>query len=247
MPEWAQCLAAAGAAGRDAGIPVHLLDAMAVVESGRRDTQGRVVPWPWSINVEGIDHVFDSKAEAIAAVTELQAHGVRSIDIGCLQVNLFYHPDAFATLDAAFDPALNARYAAAFLMRLYVQTGSWGAATAAYHSATPDLGRTYAASVSEVFASRWRGAGGDPAAMQFVHFVSTSNGSGWHAAAWDPMGWTWRTTARIAANRHRVLETERSGRVSAALEGALAQFAEHRTSATTALSNVSSSAPSSFP
>jgi hypothetical protein len=31
-------------------------------------------------------------------------HGIEVIDVGCMQVDLYYHPDAFA-LDAAFDPA----------------------------------------------------------------------------------------------------------------------------------------------
>ena len=48
----------------------------------------------------------------------VQAQGVRSIDIGCMQVNLMHHPNAFATLDAAFDPLANALYAARFLTEL---------------------------------------------------------------------------------------------------------------------------------
>jgi hypothetical protein len=240
LPEWAQCLAAAAAAGQAAGIPAHLMESIAVVESGRRDMQGRVFPWPWSINVEGIDHVFASKAEAIAAVTQLQAQGVRSIDIGCLQVNLFYHPTAFATLDAAFDPAANARYAAAFLGRLFVRTGSWGAATASYHSATPDLGRAYAARVGEVFAGRLRGAGADPTAMaatmQLVRFAPGANmGSAWSASSWQGPGWTSRSTAHAAPNRYRLMETRRASHLSVALEGALTQFAEHRIVAAAAL------------
>ncbi|MEJ1977686.1 MAG: transglycosylase SLT domain-containing protein [Acetobacteraceae bacterium] len=47
-----------------------------------------------------------------------------------------HHPDAFATLDEAFDPQANAQYAAVFLQRLHVMTGDWSAAAAAYHSMT---------------------------------------------------------------------------------------------------------------
>ena len=36
-----------------------------------------------------------------------------------MQVNLFYHPAAFATLDDAFDPLTNARYAGLFLAALW--------------------------------------------------------------------------------------------------------------------------------
>ena len=129
-------------------IPERLLSAIAVVESGRRDPgTGSVAPWPWTINVEGVGHVYDSKAAAIAAVQEFQARGVRSIDVGCMQINLLAHPSAFGSLDEAFDPVANARYAARFLSQLYQQTGTWLRATAGYHSLTPEIGDDYARKV----------------------------------------------------------------------------------------------------
>ena len=73
----------------------------------------------------------------------LQARGVRSIDVGCLQVNLMYHPAAFASLDEAFDPRINAAYAARFLNTLYAERRDWAHAIAAYHSETPALGDAY--------------------------------------------------------------------------------------------------------
>lgn len=142
-----QCRAAIAAAEQANGIPPHLLGAIGHVESGRREPSGEVNPWPWSINVEGVDHVYDSEAEAIAGVRGFQAKGARSIDVGCLQVNLMYHPDAFATLEDAFDPVRNAQYAARFLVQLHQQSGSWTTATAWYHSATPELGSDYARKV----------------------------------------------------------------------------------------------------
>lgn len=67
----------------------------------------------------------------------MQAQGIESIDVGCMQVNLRHHPDAFKDLDAAFDPAQNVKYAAQFLSRLNHQQGTWHKAVAHYHSATP--------------------------------------------------------------------------------------------------------------
>lgn len=139
----AQCEAAAVVAGRTAGIPERVLPAMALIESGRRGGDGRMHPWPWSINVEGADHVYASRAEAVAAVRGYLAAGIRSIDIGCLQVNLMHHPNAFASLEQAFDPMENALYAASFLRDLHGQSGSWAKAIGEYHSATPALGETY--------------------------------------------------------------------------------------------------------
>ena len=113
------------------------------VESGRRGSDGVMNPWPWSINAEGTDYVFETKQAVIIAVRALQGKGVRSIDVGCMQVNLMYHPQAFATLEQAFDPVENARYAARFLVELKAVTGAWDKATAWYHSATPGLGEPY--------------------------------------------------------------------------------------------------------
>jgi hypothetical protein len=82
----------------------------------------------------------------------MQASGKRSIDVGCMQVNLMYHPGAFATLEQGFDPAANAAYAARFLMQLFQQTGTWPKAVATYHSSTPELGDAYQRKVMAVLA-----------------------------------------------------------------------------------------------
>jgi hypothetical protein len=139
----AQCRAAIAAAERSFAIPAGLMMAIGVVESGRRGPDGRIDPWPWSIDAEGSGQTFATRPQAIAAVQALQARGVRSIDVGCMQVNLLHHPDAFPTLDAAFDPAANAAYAARFLRDLHAQAGTWPAAAALYHSATPALAEEY--------------------------------------------------------------------------------------------------------
>lgn len=129
-------------------LPPRLLHAIALVESGRLNEAARTVrPWPWTINAEGAGAFFASKNDAIAAVKALQARGVRSIDVGCLQVNLMFHPNAFASLDEAFDPRANALYAARFLNQLHAPGDTWMRAIAAYHSDTPALGEPYRALV----------------------------------------------------------------------------------------------------
>ena len=145
-------------------IPPRLLGAIADVESGRPDASGTIRPWPWTIDAEGRGQFFATKAEAIAAVLALQASGVRSIDVGCMQVNLMHHPNAFGSLDAAFDPTTNALYAARFLNSLYGVSGSWVQATAAYHSETPAIGADYQRRVM----ARWQ--------MPNVNTVSTAYG-----------------------------------------------------------------------
>jgi len=146
-----QCRQAIFTAERAAAVPPHLMAAIARVESGRPDARGTVHPWPWTINAEGAGQYFPTKDAALAAVRTLQSRGVRSIDVGCMQVNLHHHPTAFASLEHAFDPAMNAAYAARYLTELYAATRDWTRATAFYHSATPDRGDSYQRRVAAVW------------------------------------------------------------------------------------------------
>jgi hypothetical protein len=147
------CYGAIAAAEALTHIPDAFLSAIGRVESGRVVSgTGTVAPWPWTINAAGVGHFYATKAEAVSAVYQFQAQGVRSLDVGCLQVNLFYHPEAFASVDQAFDPAANAAYAARFLLSLHAQTGSWPRAAAAYHSSTPLLGQSYQQKVLAAWA-----------------------------------------------------------------------------------------------
>ena len=146
------CGTAIAAVERSAHLPPQILNAIGIVESGRVDRRtGLIAPWPWAINVAGRGAMFDSAEQAIAAVQAAQAQGVQSIDVGCMQINLAYHPHAFASLQEAFDPAANVRYAASFLGRLHAQSADWGGAIAAYHSANPAFGPAYAQTVAAVW------------------------------------------------------------------------------------------------
>jgi hypothetical protein len=159
------CVAASAAVQRASHLPPRLLNAIGIVETGRLDPFRHVVaPWPWSVNANGEGHMYDSKAQAIAAVLHLQAAGIDSIDVGCMQINLHHHPDAFASLEEAFDPSANTIYASRFLWSLFEQTGSWPSAAAAYHSQTPSLGGPYAARVMAIWpdAGRFGGSSAPP-------------------------------------------------------------------------------------
>jgi hypothetical protein len=138
------CGRAATQAERDWGIPVGLLAAIGTVESGHRASTGMFpVIWPWTINAEGRGYYEMSKAAAIGVVQALRRRGVRVIDAGCFQVDLFYHPNAFAGLAEAFDPGANARAAARILSLGRLNSTGWDGAIAAYHSASPLLGAVY--------------------------------------------------------------------------------------------------------
>jgi hypothetical protein len=111
------------------------------------------------VNAEGQGFFYDSKAQAVGAVRAMQASGVKSIDVGCAQINLMHHPNAFPNLDVAFDPVANTRYSAQFLKELYAQTGDWNKATAMYHSATPGIGAEYQQKVAAIWPEEQRLAG----------------------------------------------------------------------------------------
>ena len=94
------------------------------------------VSWPWTVTAEGKGKFYNSKQEALNAVRELRKQGVENIDVGCMQINLKYHPEAFDSIEDALDPRKNVAYAADFLKRNYQETKSWGEAATRYHSKT---------------------------------------------------------------------------------------------------------------
>ena len=87
---------------------------------------------------------FKTKAEAVKAIKKLQAQGVKSIDVGCMQINLSYHGKAFKSIEDALDPQKNVTYAAKYLKSLYLKKGKdWLKAAMAYHSTTPHKAQRY--------------------------------------------------------------------------------------------------------
>ena len=124
-------------------IPLGLLTAISFVEAGRPGADGKVVAWPWTTNVGGESHYYDTKEQAVAETQKLLSEGARSIDVGCMQINLRYHPTAFKSLDEAFDPATNVAYATKFLKSLHDLQGSWPKAIERYHSAAENQKADY--------------------------------------------------------------------------------------------------------
>jgi hypothetical protein len=148
-----------GAAEQALEIPRQLLAAMARAESGRWIAERKAsFAWPWTVTAEGEGHYYETKAQAVAAVRRLRARNVSNIDVGCLQVNLRYHPRAFRTLEAALDPMENTIYAARLLRSLYADTGSWTSAVARYHSAIPAVRARYVVKVGRLWYEEFRRA-----------------------------------------------------------------------------------------
>lgn len=145
--------AIAQAESRYAALPPQLLYAISEVESGRVTADGASPrPWPWTVQADNQSHYFPDKAAAVAWVRHAQAQGIASIDVGCMQVNLMYHPAAFRNLDEAFDPAHNVDYAARFLIALHAEAGDWRLAAGRYHSQTVALALPYRQRVEAILA-----------------------------------------------------------------------------------------------
>ena len=129
---------------RAGAIPNHLLTSIALAETGRWNAEKKeMFAWPWTVTSQGSGTYYPTRQDAINAVQKLQFKGVTNIDVGCMQINLHYHPNAFSSLDQAFDPDTNVGYAKKFLSGLHKSTGSWIQAAANYHSANPQLNLNY--------------------------------------------------------------------------------------------------------
>lgn len=116
-------------------LPAKILKAVAMQESGlwHKEYQKKV-PWPWTINANGKGYYFKSKKEALKKISSYKKRGIKSIDVGCMQINMKYHGQHFSNINQAFDPEYNVRYSASLLRKLYDRYGSWKLAVANYHT-----------------------------------------------------------------------------------------------------------------
>ncbi len=163
------CLQAASAAEQAFALPAGLLTAIGAVETGNQ---------PWSVDVDGNGRRFSSGQQAVDFVQSASRAGGRYIDVGCFQVDLHYHPDAFAALGSAFDPLANAMAAGRFLRALRRDAPSWSSAVARYHSSLESPGQDYAARVFRAFGKPLpdQSESGWPAGMlEFgIHIITPS-------------------------------------------------------------------------
>ncbi|TVR95214.1 MAG: lytic transglycosylase domain-containing protein [Rhodospirillales bacterium] len=228
------CAAAIAAEEAGSAIPRHLLAAIGLAESGRWDAGRKAsVAWPWTVMAEGRGQFFPTRQAAISHVERLQARGVRNIDVGCMQINLMHHPDAFTDLEEAFDPVRNVAYAARYLRSLHAETGSWEAAAGRYHSATPVHNARYRAVIARLWQKQQ--AAGDNALIALAPAGSTVAGSRTRTAAidharTDRLRATWQARtgghssdpAPVTARGRAVVPTDRPMIRSAAAEAAFA-------------------------
>ncbi|MDX2202214.1 MAG: lytic transglycosylase domain-containing protein [Hyphomicrobiaceae bacterium] len=120
------------AASQRHGVPLGMLYAVGLTETGRGDSLR-----PYALNVDGKAVYELSRQEAVRAFNTAMRNGARLIDVGCMQINHRYHRQHFASVETMLDPVVNVDYAARYLAQLKVREGTWTLAVARYH-AGPD-------------------------------------------------------------------------------------------------------------
>lgn len=135
------CDRAASLVENSLDIPQGLLIAIARVESNNQ---------PFAVNVNGLTVSFSRQELAVDAVKTMLKSGAFGrrphVDIGCFQINLGWHSDAFPSIEAGFDPVTNGLAAGLFLREIHAKTGNWHDAVARYHAAS-QAGTRYAEAV----------------------------------------------------------------------------------------------------
>ncbi len=132
-PPTPDCVAAAAKAEARYGIPGRWLQAITLVETGRGDGKARYA-WPWTTNIASEGRYFENKSDVAGYIRKNIRAGVKSIDVGCFQINTKWHGEHFSSIDDMLDPALAADYAARFLVDLKGEFGDWNTAAKTYHS-----------------------------------------------------------------------------------------------------------------
>jgi soluble lytic murein transglycosylase-like protein len=111
------------------GVPLGVLYAVGMTETGRKGSLH-----PYALNVEGKTVYASTAQEALAVFRQSRLQGVKLIDLGCMQINHYYHAKAFASVNEMLEPRVNVAYAAKFLKQLHASEGSWTMAVARYHA-----------------------------------------------------------------------------------------------------------------
>jgi soluble lytic murein transglycosylase-like protein len=116
-------------AARSYGVPLGVLYAVGLTETGRGDSLR-----PYALNIEGRSVYDVAKNDALRRFQQARLAGARMIDVGCMQINHHFHASSFASVEEMLDPAKNVDYAARFLQQLKAREGSWTLAVARYHA-----------------------------------------------------------------------------------------------------------------
>lgn len=120
-------------AAQRAGVPSAVLFAVALQESGT-SLQGRLIPWPWTLNVAGISERYASRDEACTRLKQvLNTTPADRLDAGLGQINLGYQAHRYTHPCELLDPYQNLAVAADILHEQHTPGEDWLLAIGRYH------------------------------------------------------------------------------------------------------------------
>ncbi|WP_248746245.1 transglycosylase SLT domain-containing protein [Pseudomonas sp. MWU12-2037] len=120
-------------AATQAQVPSSLLYAVALQESGRA-MHGRVIPWPWTLNIAGQSHRYATRHEACADLRQaLLVRPAIQVDVGLGQLNVGHQQHRVRQPCELLEPYRNLRLAATILREQYAPGQSWLMAAGRYH------------------------------------------------------------------------------------------------------------------
>lgn len=93
------------------GLDPYILYAVALVESAQINDR-LAAPWPWALNRQGRPILPSSRHEARGILNEALNKGIRSIDVGLMQVNVRWNGHRVQRLEDLLDPETNIRIGA---------------------------------------------------------------------------------------------------------------------------------------
>lgn len=111
------------------GIPEGILYSVGLTETGRKGSL-----YPYALNIEGKPFFPPSQQAALQQFAAARTGGAKLIDIGCMQINQYFHGENFSSTQEMFDPHENVEYAAKFLRNLHDRHETWTMAVARYHA-----------------------------------------------------------------------------------------------------------------
>lgn len=136
------------------GVPADILYAVALAESGRGAGQQRR-PHPWTLNIAGEPHYYDSRERMFDALMGALGSGRTNVDIGPLQLNWHWQYQRLLSPWQATEPFYNLKVAAGILAGHYARDGDWVVAIGKYHRAASGeaheaAARAYSARVTRI-------------------------------------------------------------------------------------------------
>jgi hypothetical protein len=132
------CTEQAVAVERERSVPLGLLHAIALAESGYNGQ-----PHPYALRI-GRKSLYPANPEqALRLLIGSKGHAPRYANVGCMQLALPGRHRTVAAAERMLDPAINMRAAASYLIGWQATTGSWTAAVSHFQGGGPRARQAY--------------------------------------------------------------------------------------------------------